>query len=347
MATRTEVIQALHARDELQNRDITLILDYLEQEAGSSSSTRDTILRSRRRIQDEVTPRDIGAIYDYLAELGTPAVNKNIFVQLLRRRDIVSRRLGNIILDLIDAANFLPDPPFLANLIHWYDGHDKTTMWQDVAGTIPIVDLADVARIDDKGLRGDNLTQSTAGQRPQFQASAFSGIGGIKFTEANSDLLAGTDAIGRAGGDLSMAGVFEFTVTAANKGFFEWDPGPRHSFGHTNSNNARVFISGFQVSLGSFPGGANLVGFLSTDDGANVQEVRTSNEGFIAPGAGVSNGPDPGASLRLGFELGDTDRLDDLFGQILIYDTALSAVQLDTLEAYFTSVEGVTWVPHP
>ena len=107
MPTRIEVIQSLKSRDEFQNRDIATILDYLEQVSGNSSGTRATLLESKRRVQDEVTAFDLTAIYNYAAELGTPAITIEAFLEdVAVRRDIVSLDLVNHILDLFDGASF-------------------------------------------------------------------------------------------------------------------------------------------------------------------------------------------------------------------------------------------------
>lgn len=48
----------------------------------------------------------------------------------------------------------VPQPPLLPDLFHWYDFTDPTVLWQDVAGTIPIVAGQDILRVDDKGTEG-------------------------------------------------------------------------------------------------------------------------------------------------------------------------------------------------
>jgi hypothetical protein len=107
MPTRTEVIQSLKSRDEFQNRDIATIMDYLEQESGNSSGTRATVVNSQRRVQDAVSPNDLTEIYNYVAELGTPASTLEAFLEdIAVRRDIVSLDLVNHILDLVDGASF-------------------------------------------------------------------------------------------------------------------------------------------------------------------------------------------------------------------------------------------------
>lgn len=44
--------------------------------------------------------------------------------------------------------------PLLPDLFHWYDFTDPSVLWQDTAGTIPIVAGQDILRVDDKGTEG-------------------------------------------------------------------------------------------------------------------------------------------------------------------------------------------------
>ncbi len=54
----------------------------------------------------------------------------------------------------VSVGPVVPQPPLLADLFHWYDFTDPLVLWQDTAGTIPIVDGQDILRVDDKGTEG-------------------------------------------------------------------------------------------------------------------------------------------------------------------------------------------------
>jgi len=44
-----------------------------------------------------------------------------------------------------------PMPPALANLQHWYDFTDESTVWADANGTIPATNGSNILRVDNKG----------------------------------------------------------------------------------------------------------------------------------------------------------------------------------------------------
>jgi hypothetical protein len=162
MPTRAEVQQAFRARDEFQNRDMGQIMDYLEQEAGSSSGTRATVVDSQVRTQDAVTQRDLEAIYNYAAELGTPVSTLEAFLEAVAvRRDIVSRALVDHILDLIDGTVFPADP---LTAKYWFDFDDLSTLFQDVAFLTPVTtDGQDIRSMTNKGTEaGQDLTEGAA-----------------------------------------------------------------------------------------------------------------------------------------------------------------------------------------
>lgn len=55
----------------------------------------------------------------------------------------------------------------------WYDPLDKTTMWQDAAGTIPVENDGDpVGRIEDKSGNGHHLIQDDESRRPIYKESS-------------------------------------------------------------------------------------------------------------------------------------------------------------------------------
>jgi hypothetical protein len=188
MPTRTQVIQTLRARDELQNRDIALILDYLEQEANDSSSTRSAILRNRRRIQDEVTERDLTAIYNYLAELGTPANTIARFLnRLARRRDIVSRKLVNLLMDEIDASTFAPVPP--NSPTYWYDFTDISQLYQDAPRIVPVTAAGqNVLGMTNKGSAADVLSVGIT-NGPTYRIGGLNSLSYGEFVLGNSETL--------------------------------------------------------------------------------------------------------------------------------------------------------------
>lgn len=71
----------------------------------------------------------------------------------------------------------------------WFDASDITTMFQDVAGTIPVTAAGQsVARWVDKSGNGFHATQATSGNRPTFQVDA-DGKGNLTFASASNQYL--------------------------------------------------------------------------------------------------------------------------------------------------------------
>lgn len=113
----------------------------------------------------------------------------------------------------------------------WYDPSDMSTMWQDVAGTIPVNAIGQrVARIDDKSGRGNHATQATTGSQPFLQSA--SGLRYLDFDGIDDGLASGsidlttTDKLTLGMGvqkatDVAAASLIEFSATTAtNNGTF-------------------------------------------------------------------------------------------------------------------------------
>ena len=84
----------------------------------------------------------------------------------------------------------------------WLDGSDNSTIFSD-AGITPATDGAAVRQWNDKSGNNRHVTQSTAGNRPEFTANSLNGRGSIAFADTSRWLLG-------AVGDESA---FDFTST--------------------------------------------------------------------------------------------------------------------------------------
>lgn len=73
----------------------------------------------------------------------------------------------------------------------YYDASDITTLFQDVAGTIPVTAVGQsVALIKDKSGRSNNATQSTAAYRPIWRIDP-TGYGYLEFNGTNTNMVTG------------------------------------------------------------------------------------------------------------------------------------------------------------
>jgi hypothetical protein len=71
----------------------------------------------------------------------------------------------------------------------WYDPSDRSTLWQDTAGTVPVTAAGQsVARMNDKSGRSFHQLQATAASRPTYQVDA-DGRGYLAF-DGTDDFMA-------------------------------------------------------------------------------------------------------------------------------------------------------------
>jgi hypothetical protein len=71
----------------------------------------------------------------------------------------------------------------------WYDFSDPTTMFQDVAGTVPVESFGDpVALVLDKSGNGYHATQETNAARPIWTQDAATGLVGVAFDGVDDSL---------------------------------------------------------------------------------------------------------------------------------------------------------------
>jgi hypothetical protein len=98
----------------------------------------------------------------------------------------------------------VPVPPLLADLLHWFDFSDATQLWQDGAGTVPIVAGTDVIRVDNKGTDGTPLIDAFP-PGPIWTLDLVNGLAGAKHTTNFSPMQqAGWLGAGGAGGQVNF-----------------------------------------------------------------------------------------------------------------------------------------------
>lgn len=91
----------------------------------------------------------------------------------------------------------VPVPPLLPDLLHWFDFSDQSVLWQDAAGTVPIVAGTDVIRVDNKGTDGTPLIDAFP-PGPIWTLNLVNGLAGAKHT-ANFSPMQQTGWLGAGG----------------------------------------------------------------------------------------------------------------------------------------------------
>ena len=96
--------------------------------------------------------------------------------------------------------------PVPANLMHWFDFTDASSLWKDEAGTDPVTTDGDViARIDNKGTSSANLTNDVAGERPLYKVNITGEQSVGRFDGVNDVLRNLSVPEDRASGDIIIA----------------------------------------------------------------------------------------------------------------------------------------------
>ncbi len=108
----------------------------------------------------------------------------------------------------------------------WYDPSDKSTMYQDAAGTIPVTAVGQpVGKILDKSGRGNHATQGTTTRRPTLQQDA-SGKYYLSFDGVDDYLSTGS---------INFTATDKMTVFTADHSVYDNPTGPRAIVGLSTS----------------------------------------------------------------------------------------------------------------
>jgi hypothetical protein len=145
----------------------------------------------------------------------------------------------------------------------WYDPSDRATLWQNVAGTIPVTAPGQlVARVDDKSGQGNHLLQSAAAAMPVYQVDA-SGRPHLQF-DGVDDRMQAVAFAARANAAQCVAGVLRSATALAiiietsptfvnNAGSLTLRnaPGPLYTVGHrgTQANQTADAVLPFSPEL--------------------------------------------------------------------------------------------------
>jgi len=229
----------------------------------------------------------------------------------------------------------------------WYDPSDLSTMFQDVAGTMPVTAAGQsVARINDKSGRGNHATQAAAASRPLLVQGA-DGRFGLLFDGVDDFLEApafawGTDAVTACIGlrklsDAAAALGLTFGTTTSAGSWNLLAPGatgqPRFDFasrgssalGLASRNNVTEASPRTRVQTGIGQTSTN-TSTLRLDRGLFVQNSTTVQ--------GAANyGPWP---LGIGGSSLSALRLNGIVYQAVCVSRLLTTAQRDQLEAFVT-----------
>lgn len=225
-----------------------------------------------------------------------------------------------------------PIPPELATLQHWFDFTDSTTMFTDVAGTIPVAVSGDVIRhIANKGTDGTPLIQ--AGSAMTYEPGVVNSLSVGRWL-TTEDINATIAAAGGAG--WTMAGVTRRNSgdpVAGTEAFFDW--------GASNMRFVGQVGTAFHISFGTLSTGVAAASneWVGMYFGGDVVDSFARQSGAAEIVTGATSGATVGAGslLRVGEVIGAFPGEN---AEMLVYSSKLSPADRALLFAYFDAKYG-------
>lgn len=181
----------------------------------------------------------------------------------------------------------------------WFDPSDLTTLFQDVAGTIPVTASGQtVALMKDKSGNGADATQSDATKRPTFRVYAGTEYGYLNFDGTDDFMVTsainftGTAVMTATAGiqvDTGATGsriVFETsTDTSANNGAF-YITAPSTAGDHSFGLRGTTFIAGIVANVD--PSDDILTAQLNIGAATKELELMPRLNGVVKSGVGIT-----------------------------------------------------------
>lgn len=233
----------------------------------------------------------------------------------------------------------------------WLDPSDRATLWQDSAGTTPVVSAGDpIGRILDKSGAGILATQGTTTSRPLWQTTyaSFDGVddswstSSIDFTSTDKvTVIAGVRKMSDAARGVVCELGPNFATSGAFAMFAPWTPGAGdYLAGGTGAGGTAVTVT---ASGSPAPSSAVLTQQVDLA-GANpasrvsirVNGVQTSASTGTTGGGNFTN-----QAINLGRRVSLANPLNGGFYPFLIIGRLLTAHELSLCERYMAQKSGV------
>lgn len=226
------------------------------------------------------------------------------------------------------------DPRSISGLRLWFDGADRSTMFDADTGGSLVADGAAVGRWQDKSGFGNHATQSTANNRPAVTANAYSGRSALSFDGSNDSLLSSFNP------STSLGSSFTFVVVlnrTSGGGTFPVVFGT--DLGGTSAGRA-LFLLGtdnYKISYGQNGSDVNgtqaatagtKFGAIITNSNSSV-EIRVNN---AAAGSGTpaSTGAITGTTFGIGQGGGGTYFNGTIY-EAMLFTRAITSTEVSTL----------------
>jgi len=254
------------------------------------------------------------------------------------------------------------------NLKLWFDSSDISTLYQDVAGTIPVTGDGDLVRLwQDKSLSANHVSQATDNRRPRYTTNVLNGLPALRMSRPAADQntnLQSTVSPVTGNSDRTVISIYTNAVPNGTENF-------QHTiqFGSTSQNQAygvsvyrgaggvigNHYWSGDAAQGNSTAAGTDqpTMALMSYDNDASL--LGNGVDSFYVNGAasGVWSRPDNNTALtgsvldtgtnqlRIGSRLNDDEGVVGDVLEFIVYDTALTEDERNQLGWYIQTKYGI------
>jgi len=226
----------------------------------------------------------------------------------------------------------------------WLDPSDFSTLFQDVAGTVPVVADGDpVALMLDKSGNGNHAAQSVAAARPTWHTDG----GGRPYIDFDGvdDILEAPFAVNHTFSTLSMG--YQGTISGQNGGiiFGVGIGSTGRDYIYTSFGNTRAYrqpqttgvISSYLAKMEVLQ-----VSTLRVGPGVDYFLARANGVDVAWNGTGAAEMALTGAKIHLGARYPGSGHTPARFWGAFYITRALTDVELSQLEAFLANKSGVT-----
>lgn len=222
-------------------------------------------------------------------------------------------------------------PTDISGCVLWLDGSDATTLFTDTAGTTAVsADGDSIARWSDKSGNGSNLISISAGRRGTYTTAHQNGLSVVYFDSI--------DDYGDTTSQTPDALTFFFVIYPVSPGRLTLGRGTTGDYRYQiYSNNFYVYHDGpgfNNASIASWSGSYDVL--IGRFDGSAISLSRKIGATSGSASLGGTLRPTPGPwRLAGGFNA------DAYIAEIIIYNSALSTTDRESVESYLATKWGL------
>jgi len=228
------------------------------------------------------------------------------------------------------------NPDSISGLKLWFDASDSSTITKDGGNLVSVW--------GDKAVNGDNLSQATGSDQPLWVDNVQNGLPVIKFDGSNDNMNTGT-LTATLSQPNTYVGVFRMP-TGSGAEFTVWDSevtGTRNLFVAEGTVNAYRYYAGdtpenSAVTLDKTDFQVYTIVFDNTSS-----SIRRGQVEILSSGTAIGTNGLP--SFKLGEDWSNIRNGDVWFGELLVYNKALTTQEREDVESYLIEKWNVSGTP--